>query len=172
MIQWYCDIFNPKYHLLACYDSFYTTTWYSIFERVEQLLQTMPCGWRRWSVYLISNFIIICHDDEFDTYRNQKGVTCVITKQVGIERIKIFTYNKFFCPEYVIRPWYFNKLQNEYKTNYNFHNISKWFTACHKPRINIYYTSNIFTDTSRKNLYAFVTSSGKTVVAKNVLVNT
>ena len=101
MIQWYCDNFNPKYHFIACYGSFYTTTWYSIFERVEQLLQTMPCGWRRWSVDLISNFIIICHDDEFDTYRNQKGVTCVITKQVGIERIKIFTYNKFFCPEYV-----------------------------------------------------------------------
>ena len=162
MIQWYCDFFNPKYHLLACYGSFSTTTWYSIFERVEQLLQTMPCGWRRWPVYLISNFIIICHDDEFDTYGNEKSVTCVIPKQVGIERIKIS--NKFFFQNMLL--W------NEYKTYYDFHNISKRFTACNKPRINIYYTSNIFTDTSRKNLYAFVTLSGKTVVAKNVLVNT
>ena len=62
--------------------------------------------------------------------------------------------------------------QNEYKTYYDFYNISKRFTTCNKPRINIYYTSNIFTDTSRKNLYAFVTLSGKTVVANNVLVNT
>ena len=56
--------------------------------------------------------------------------------------------------------------------NYDFHDISKRLTACNKQRINIYYTPNIFTYTSRKNLYAYVTLSGKTVIEKDVLVNT
>ena len=95
--------FKPKIPL-ACYGSFYITTWYRIFQRVEQLLQCIPCGWRRRSVYLISNFIIICHDDEVDTCRNEKSITCLIIKQLAIQRIKIFACNKmlllpkiYFC---------------------------------------------------------------------------